>query len=383
MALTLSSKIPNVEGVKRTMQATVTLDSSYAYGGESLLPGDLGLQKIERLEILPVSGYSFEYDHTNKKLKVYSDANIQPFVYEEQHTITADDNIVLNYPAAAILCIASDSQSQILIEPSDTPTTNECNLAAAMAEGVCPTINFHSGTTGIVKVTYITQAWAEVWDNRVSSGDFTTASHVADLSDTICFIESCVALDTSGAVVNSRNLFTRGGDSPATGECEVDWSDSGTTPAGDTTLTFVSTDAVTDIKLTYIKLPASGFLFERFTEDEDVTIGGEEGASKYPILFPALCNQCPDYTGAGEHAPHSLQMPEGDALGTSLEFRIDWHLLSTLAGTRIFVEDSSSDAVSLSYVYGTVSEIPVKARMEVPSGTDLSALEIIINGVGR
>jgi len=252
-----------------------------------------------------------------------------------------------------------------------------------MAEGVCPTIDFHASTTGIVKVTYITQAWTEVWENRVASGEFTTTSHVADLDDTICFVESCVALDTGAAVVNSRNLFVRGGDAADTGECEIDYSDGAAGVAGDTTLTFNAGDAVTDIVITYIKLPASGFLFERFIEDEDVTIGTEEGASKYPLLFPALCNQTPDYTGANERDPHTLQMPEGDALATSLEFRIGWHLIKTLAGTRVYVEDASSDAISLSYVYGLIEEIPVAPRMEVVSGVDLSALEIRVNGVGR
>jgi len=382
MSLTISNKIHQLDGNKRATQATLTFDSSYAYGGESLTPGNLGLSSMERLEINPVSGYSFEYDATNEKLKVYEPYVVPLIVHDEQQTI-ASNAITLDYPAAAILSIAGATQSQMLIEPSDTLAANECQLAAAMSEGVCPTINFHASTSGVIKVTYITQAWKEVWDNRVASADFSTTTHVADLDDTICFIESCLALDTSGAVVNSLNKFVRGGDAADAGECEVDWSDSGATTAGDTTLTFNATDAVTDIKLTYIKLPATGFLKQRFIEDEDLTIASNVGASKYPILFPALCNQIPDYTAANERDPHYLQMPEGDAVGTAQEFRIDWHLTKTLAGNQIALQDGSSDAVSLSYVYGVPSEVPRNLRREVTSGTDLSSLEIKINSVGR
>ena len=355
---------------KRIHFADLAFDSAYLFGGESLTPGMLALSSLDSLIINPVKGFSFEHDRSNQKLKAFKAA--PPIVIEEQHTI-ASNAITLNYPAAAILQIATATQSQMLIEPSDTLAANECQLAAAMAEGVRPTINFHASTSGAVKVTYITQAWKEVWENRVASADFATASHVADIGDTICFIESCCALATGGTVVNSLNKFLRGGDAADAGECEVDWSDSGAGTAGDTTLTFNATDAVTDIVITYIKLPASGFLKERFLEDEDLTMTSGVGASVYPILFQALCNQIPDYTAAGERAPHHLMMPEGDALGTAQEIRIDWHLVKTLAGTQIIANDTTSDAVSLSYVYGLPSEIDV-VPLEVKNGEDLSAL---------
>lgn len=366
---------------KRMHFARLALDSSYPFGGEALTPSNLALSAIDALIVNPVKGFSFEYDKANQKFKAFKPA--PPIVYEEQQTI-ASNAITLDYPAAAILQIATATQSQMLIEPSDTLAANECQLASAMAEGERPTINFEASTTGTVKVTYITQAWKEVWDNRVASADFSTTSHVADLADTICFIESCVALDTSGSVVNSLNKFVRAGDTPAAGECEVDFSDAAAGTAGDTTLTFAAADAVTDIKLTYIKLPTSGFLANRFIEDEDVNIAADVGASAYPILFPAFCNQIPDYTAAGEEDPYTLMMPEGDALGTARECRIDWHLTATLAGTQIAVNSTASDAVSLSYVYGDLSEIPGLIPLEVKNTEDLSALTgISVQAIGR
>ena len=382
MALTVASKIHDHAGVKRSTQATITFDAAYPIGGESLTAGNMGLSSLERMEIMPVEGYGFEYDYTNEMIKVFEYKSAPPIVYDEQHTIAAHA-ITLTYPAAAIINIAGAAQSQMLIEPSDTMTTSECQLSAAMSEGVCPTINFHASTSGVIKVTYITQAFVDVWDNRVASGAFATTSEVADLDDTICFIESCVAYDATGDVKTSLNKFVMSGDTPTTGECEVDWSDSGTTPAGDTTLTFAAADAVANILLTYVSLPASGFLKDRFLEIEDVTIGSNVGTSKYPILFPAFCNQLPDFDASAEEDTHYLQMPEGDAIGAVGEWRIDWHLLATLAGNQIAIENSTSDAVALTYVYGLASELPGNLKSECVSGTDLSSLTIKVNAVGR
>lgn len=359
-------------GNKRMLVAQVDFDSAYAFGGEALDYTAYGFNSVSSVKLTAQGGYTFEYDYTNKKIKAFTAA--PPIVYGEQQTI-ASNAITLNYPAAAILQISTATQSQMLIEPSDTLAANECQLTAAMAAGARTGLTFHSGTSGTVYVTYITQAWKEVWDNRTAAADVSTSGHVADMDDTLCFIESCTALDTSAAVVNSVNKFIRGGDAADAGECEVDWSDSGAATAGDTTLTFNATDAVTDIKITYVSLPTSGFLYERFIEDEDLTISSGLGASAYPILFTALANQIPDYTAAAEQSPHYLMMPEGDALGTYKEFRIDWHLTKTLLGTQVALEDTAdADAVSLSYVWGILSEIPGLIPLEVKNAHDLSGL---------
>ena len=48
----------------------VTFDDSYPTGGESLTARNCGLNVIEWVQANPVSGYDFEFDYTNKKLKV-------------------------------------------------------------------------------------------------------------------------------------------------------------------------------------------------------------------------------------------------------------------------------------------------------------------------
>lgn len=372
MALTITDRINGVLGTDRVRYAQVAFDSAYAYGGESLAPGDLGLARINRLQIDPKSGYTFEWDKTNEKIKVFAPA--PAIVIDEAHTI-ASNAITLDYPAAAILNLSTAAKTQLLIDAGDTPAADECKLTAAMAAGTRTGITFHASTSGAVKTSYITQAWQEVWVNRHASSAFATSTSIADLDDTACFIESMTTLDTSGSVVTSRSEFVRGGDVAAAGECEVDWTDSGAAVAGDTTLTFVSTDAVTDITLTYISLPASGFLKDRFIEDEDLTIASLIGSTALPMLFNATCGQIPDFTDANEREVHHLLMPEGDDLATTTgECAIDWHKMVTLRGTQVRVKDASSDAVSMTYVYGVPGEIPGLVPLEVKNATNLAAL---------
>jgi len=347
----------------------IAFDSSYAFGGEALTPSTMGLPTgVNELYINPQNGYSFQYDVTNEKLKVFAPA--PPIVIEEEQTI-ASNAITLNYPAAAILSMASATATQLLIEPSDTVAANEVQLAAAMSAGARPTFTFHASTSGVIETTYITQAWHEVWVNRLASQAVTAATHVCDTSETLCFVESMLVSGTTGS---SRPMFLRGGDAAATTECEVDFSDSGAGTAGDTTFTFAAGDVVTGIVYSGIKLPASGFLKERFIEDEDLTMSSGTGASAFPILFQGICGQIPDYTAAAERDAHSLMMASGDAVGTAKECSIDWHLLTTVAGHRIRTEDTTSDALSLTYVKGLMSEIPGVVPLEVKNTQDLSGL---------
>ena len=220
-----------------------------------------------------------------------------------------------------------------------------------------------------VDVTYITQAWKEVWDNIVYE-ELETASHVAKSSYVYIAIESLYGTHATTAV--SKFEYVRGGDAAGTGECEVDFTDSANSYL--TTMTFASGDAITGTNVRAIKLPEAGFLRERFIEDEDCTMSSRAGASAYPILFHSTCGQLPDYTAANEGDPHNLQMNQKDGVGAAGECEINYNFRTTNAGTEINLYDESSDAVSLTYVWGVVPEIPGIQLLEVPDGTDLSSL---------
>jgi len=75
MALTLtnpSSQTPHeVWGRNRVVTKAVTFDNSYATGGESLLPRDLGLAEIHAVYVSEVAGGTptvVQYDYVNRKL---------------------------------------------------------------------------------------------------------------------------------------------------------------------------------------------------------------------------------------------------------------------------------------------------------------------------
>lgn len=382
MALTVTLDVP---GAVRTsggwgrLTGSIAFDSSYPAGGEAatdiskyFLSGRLYQLRCEQS-----GGYGFEYDKTNNKIKVFGPA--PPIVYEEKHTIPATPyKVTLDYPAAAIMNVCSATAHYHMIEASDTLASGEVQLDVAMAAGTRTVLTFEATqTTEVIYVTYITQAWQDVWLNRQAATAVTAATEVCDLLTTACFIESCLM---SGATGESAPEWVRGGDSAAdSGECEVDWSDAGAGTAGDTTLTF--NDTATGIVVTYIELPASGFLKDRFLEDQDTTIAAGVSAALLPakpILFLSLNGQIPDYHAANERDPHNMQMLEGDALGTAGEFYVKYGVRPATGITgHILLNDSTTDAVSLTYVWGIPEEIPGVVPLEVRDTTNLAALSTV------
>lgn len=72
MALTVTEVSRNQgPGNRMEVIATVTFDSSYATGGESLTPASLGFQTFDFVSVTTSGGCVFEYDHTNSKVKAY------------------------------------------------------------------------------------------------------------------------------------------------------------------------------------------------------------------------------------------------------------------------------------------------------------------------
>ncbi len=62
----------SIHGNNRVVFADVTLDASYATGGMTLNPRDVGLSsRFDFVQCAPSGGYVFEFDHTNNKIKVF------------------------------------------------------------------------------------------------------------------------------------------------------------------------------------------------------------------------------------------------------------------------------------------------------------------------
>jgi len=90
MALTISVVERTVFGNKRIVFADVDFDSSYPTGGESLQASDVGLKAIDFLQATPKSGYIFEYDYTNEKLKAFYPTKSQDSNLAATVTVTSN-----------------------------------------------------------------------------------------------------------------------------------------------------------------------------------------------------------------------------------------------------------------------------------------------------
>jgi len=370
MTLTISSGLHTTLGHRHTKICSLAFDSSYSFGGEALTAGSLGLGNIDLALINPVKGYSFEYDRTNSKIKVFQPA--PPIVYEEKHTILAASShvVTLKYPAAFVMNVASGTAHYEFVDVDDTPASGEINYTAVPAASTLTTLTCNAAQVNeVIYVTYITQAWKDVWDNIVEE-TLTTATHVASSTNVIIGLESCYG--THAATPVSSFEYIRGGDAAATGEVEIDLTDSGNTNL--TTLTFAAGDAITGAKVRYIKKPSAGFLADRFLEDVDNANTSGVAPAARPLLFHTLAGKMPDYHASNERDCHNLQMLQLDALGTTGEFAIDYQFTTTTTGTPINTNDSMSDAISLSYIYGTIPEIPNVVPLEVADTEDLSGL---------
>ncbi len=77
MALTFAEEVRTVAKAERIVVTTVTFDSSYATGGESLTPADLGLNRIDFLSATTDGSNAVIWDKANNKLKVYTAAGTE------------------------------------------------------------------------------------------------------------------------------------------------------------------------------------------------------------------------------------------------------------------------------------------------------------------
>lgn len=89
MSLTITNIEHSALANRRVIFCDVAFDSSYPTGGEALAPATIGLQKIDMMMVPGKSGYSFEYDYTNSKLKAFTPTAAQAAVTADKITITA------------------------------------------------------------------------------------------------------------------------------------------------------------------------------------------------------------------------------------------------------------------------------------------------------
>lgn len=367
---------------KRIRWFTVAFDSSYPAGGETLSARSMGFSAIDAVHIMPQNGYTFEYDTTNSKIKVFS--NAPPIVYEEKHTATAlatgYSGIILDYPAAWIINIADAVGNQKLVATGLTTAnlgTDEACLYAAIADDTRTRITVK--TTGDFYVTYATQAWTDLYNQLVQSEAVTLTGGTSNALTYTPMGFAYVSMRT-----NDDNLTMV----PAAYTVSDGYI--GINPgAHATALKANSSQNTYTTYVTYLKMPASGWLYDRFVDSEDPTDAASGSYSKstfdYPLLMPLATGTFLGYTGT---AAYGGSVPMGTSY-TSVAggyAQIAWHAADTAAtgsapaAGHVVAWDGDTATYGIgygvdhSYLKGTIDEIPNLKPLEVKNGTDLSGL---------
>jgi len=370
--LTVDNLINVSLGNKKMMIAQVDFDTSYAFGGESFDYVSYGFRTVDSVKFFDGRGFTFEYDYTNKKVKVFGAA--PPIVYEEKHTLGAVDILgtttqaQLRYPAAYIMNIASATANYAMLSQDSVTGTGEINVE--LYEGTPGTRALLTANSAqaseTIYVTYVTQAWRDVFANLVVDEAHAFATTGAALSYTPIAI---MYLDAGAAVPSSTNLkMLYSADTPAAGEASIDFT------YGATGWITSQASYLTGL-ITYIKKPTSGFLADKFVDSESAVMATGVSASTWPILLWGTAGYLPDGNSVGLYAVPSVLMMAGDGLGTAGEGYIDWFKTSSTPSFRsnhMQTNATVSTRLSLSYVKGLVSEIPGLVPLEIIDGESLS-----------
>lgn len=91
---TSAGKVPRSAGVYKIAHGTIDFDSSYTVGGETLgVRSALGLNALAEIVIPTMSGYSFDYDRTNDKVRVFQETQSGTVTVDPgNHTAVASVN---------------------------------------------------------------------------------------------------------------------------------------------------------------------------------------------------------------------------------------------------------------------------------------------------
>lgn len=379
MALTIDNKTYSNVGNRNMLTCDVDFDSSYPWGGESFDYTTLGFTGVDKVRIQSTGGCNFEYDYTNKKIKAFT--NAPPIVFEEPVTVSSNVG-TLRYPAAYIMYVGVGNAGYKVIPGGLTPVTTSVSVSEPVW-GTRNTLTFLAAdTVTACSVTYVTQAWKEVFDNYVLAlvtAGVRVSGH-ADLAftagtpDEIGLGELAVAIQSimwndNGTYKPMKALYKS--ETAATTEATIDYSD-GT----ETTINVLQTDtldAATDsVYIQYIKKPSAGFLADRFIEEDDLTPSSDvvTVSSGIAISNMLLFGACGDFAGPTTKYANIIKSDGTVGTTATLVQPTSW---GNNANTFTFGSNhGDTDHVKLSYICGLPHEIPGLVQLEAVNGSDLS-----------
>lgn len=366
MALTVGSATRSKLANKRFEMRDIAFDSSYAYGGESFDYTSYGFSAVDRVTFEPKNGYTFEYDYTNKTVKAFS--NAPAIIYEEKHTAVGN-LITLDYPAAWIVCVTQAGQNMAWGQSvaAASLAANTFCVVGTIADGVRTQI-YTDGATDTVYVTYATQAWAELYHQLVQEEAVTLATGANTLANKVMaigFVE-----DATDGILLPVDIA----DTTADGEVGVKMGYA--TGALDCNAGQNAHAAV----VTYLAEPTSGWLTDRFIEDEDPT---KAGSDPYTQTFdrPLLLWCFGAYAACTGQATQVFI--EQDATAAAGECNTNWGYTGP-AGTGaapaagfVIGLKSNLTVTAGAYLFGYPWEIPGLTQLECKNGSNLASLTAV------
>jgi len=354
------------------LHGTITFDDSYPAGGESLgaLLSTKFFTKLQTIQFFgDLKGYSLDYDYDNDKVKVK--ANAPAIVIEEKHTAVGKA-VTLDYPAAFIINVCTAGQNEALTGTADTLADNECQLSAAIADGVPTGIGTY-GATDTIYVTYVTQAWRALYDLLVQEEEIAIATGLVSLAYAPMGLMYVYA-DTTGLLLPVD--IAEAGD-VADGEVCIDFTVAA--GVGTNALRFNAAQNEEVGYVTYLKKPSSGWIADRLVADENPTASGADpflNTFDFPCLAWLLTGCAIVDNGVTQ------KLIEQAATPAAGEINCNWNP-GNVQGTGAapaagFVIGGKSNVTVTAgaYIKGQPWEIPDLVPLEVKNGTDLSGLTV-------
>ena len=333
----------------------------------------------------------WKYDAVNHKLKGYRKAPV--IVFEETVTMTKGttyDTGTTRWPMAWPMYMSNANQAITMLPAGMNPVTTTAainmNSATPGTRATITTLGTDSYTT--VTITYVTQAWSEVFQNLVeaevmTAGATTTngITFTAGTPDIVSFLTAgpflcglMVGLNRNGTISTPKPL--QKGETAAAGEYALDWTD--TDPAATTMKILTTQDwnaATTSIYFNYIKKPTSGFLNARFVEEDSAASSSHVYTHAAAALDVPLLWSTPGFMPSVTVSGTSATWPIGGT-GMSLGSTAQWQPTSTYHRSKAVSANTwtsgSGVAATLtvkpSFLYGVPEDIDSIVPLEIPDG---------------
>lgn len=317
MGLTVGSLTKDSAGSLRLYTGTITFDSSYPAGGESLVPADLGLHAIRSLDVDPVSGYAFTYNYTTQKVLAYtasgytpSNANnmVAPLIVEEAVTVASNTGTLSRVPGYIIaveVTAGSVTGAFRVIPVGKTPTTTM--VAVDLTTGVMTFLAADAVTAA--RVTYIPLGVGPfISSNRVVDESHALASAGRNLANQAALIQ--YVWNNTASAANRLPAIQPVGEAPGANQIAIDLINT-----NDTTITCNAAQNTDAGLVTYWK--KSAFTAAHgFTDQGDITVTSDavvipEALDLSGTFVPCFGNVVVGETGAAANKQAVLLGPSG------------------------------------------------------------------------